>query len=55
MSMKYIVKCVNMFTNVMSMYEFDNEDEAKAKIRELKDTGSNYYLIKLYQTVIEPV
>ena len=55
MSMKYIVKCVNMFDNSINMYEFDNEEEAKAKVRELKDTGSNYFLVKLYQTVAEPV
>jgi len=55
MSMKYIVKSVSIFDSSVMMREFDNEDEAKAKVRELKDTGSNYFMVKLYQTVIEPV
>jgi len=53
MGMKYIVKSVSIFDNSVLMWEFDNEAEAKSKVRELKDTGANYFMVKLYQTVAE--
>jgi hypothetical protein len=55
MGMKYIVKSVSIFDSSVMMWEFDNEDEAKAKVRELKDTGSNYFMVKIYQTIVEQV
>ena len=55
MSMKYIVKSVSIFDSSVIMWEFDNKDEAKAKVRELKDTGSNYFMVKIYQTIAEQV
>jgi hypothetical protein len=55
MGMKYIVKSVSIFDNSVMMWEFDNEQEAKTKVRELKDTGSNYFLVKIYQSITEQV
>ena len=49
MVMKYIVKSVLIIDSNMSQWIFDNEQEAKEKIRELKDDASNSKLVSFFE------
>jgi hypothetical protein len=49
--MKYIVKSVSIFDSSVHEWEFEDLFEAQAKVRELKDVGSNHFMIKLYSKV----
>lgn len=49
--MKYIVKSVSIFDSSVYEWEFEDLFEAQAKVRELKDVGSNHFMKKLYSKV----
>tara|TARA_Y100000592_G_scaffold90645_1_gene149601 strand:+ start:4802 stop:4996 length:195 start_codon:yes stop_codon:yes gene_type:complete len=51
--MKYLVKSVSIFDSSVFSWKFTTKEEAKQKVRELKDTGSNYFIVSLYE--LEPI
>lgn len=51
--MKYIVKSVSIYTGSVYSWEFDTKEEAGQKVRELKDTGNDYFMVSLYK--LEPI
>ena len=48
-SMKYLVKSLSIFDASVMTWEFNSHDEALQKVRELKDTGANYFIVSIEQ------
>tara|TARA_B100000214_G_C23664000_1_gene488788 strand:- start:391 stop:573 length:183 start_codon:yes stop_codon:yes gene_type:complete len=51
-NMIYQVRSVSVYGGTMT-WEYDNEHEAKCKVRELKDFGS-MFIVKLVELELEP-
>tara|TARA_R100000458_G_C8241807_1_gene220657 strand:- start:288 stop:452 length:165 start_codon:yes stop_codon:yes gene_type:complete len=49
---KYIVESTSIFDGSVLRFGFDDLQEARSKVRELKDAGSNYFIVKLIE--LEP-
>jgi hypothetical protein len=47
--MKYLVKSVSIFDSSVYSWRFATKEEAGQKVRELKDTGSDYFIVSLYE------
>lgn len=45
--MRYLVRSVSIFDNSVIEWEFKTRQEALAKVREIKDTGSNYFMVSI--------
>lgn len=45
--MKYLVESLSIFDASVMTWEFDSYNEASAKRREIKDTGSNFFIVTI--------
>lgn len=45
--MNYLVESTSIFDGSKFRFEFDNLEDARSKVRELKDIGSNYFIVRL--------
>jgi hypothetical protein len=45
--MKYLVTSLSIFDASVMRWEFETYSEASAKKREIKDTGSNFFIVKI--------
>ena len=45
--MKYLVTSLSIFDASVMTWEFDTYEEASAKRTEIKDTGSNFFIVKI--------
>ena len=48
-NMKYLVRSLSIFDASVMTWEFNSHDEALQKVRELKDTGANYFIVSIEQ------
>lgn len=48
-NMKYLVRSLSIFDASVYSWEFNSHDEALQKVRELKDTGANYFIVSIQQ------
>ena len=49
--MNYLVTSISIFDGTKYLWEFETEFDAQTKVRELKDTGSNDFIVSLIELI----